>query len=79
MTTPAPKTDLSTAALAALTYREYTGTLALSLSAWGAYPGVTWEELEHAAPCLSEERAWKATDFLNAVLDGLLRRRGDGA
>ena len=78
-TVTTPHIDLTRDDLAGLSHYEYYGTLALSLSAWGAYPGVTWEELERAAPCLAEERDWKAVDLLGGVLDELLRRHGDGA
>ncbi|MCH7920834.1 MAG: hypothetical protein IIC50_23025 [Planctomycetes bacterium] len=74
-TTPTLYTDLSADFLAGLDYREYIGTLLLSLATYGAYSGVSWAELERAAWCLAEERKWRTTSLIAGALDSAIGGR----
>lgn len=75
MTTPEPHTELPAHVLGGLTYREYVGTLLLSLATYGAYSGVSWAELERAAWCLAEERKWRTTSLIAGALDSAIGGR----
>ena len=68
MTTATAHVELTARALAGLTDREYFGVLALSLAAWDAYPGVTWDELAQAVWCRAEERVWRSTSLISDAL-----------
>ena len=68
-TATAPIIELTRDALAGLSHHEYYGTLALSLSAHAAYPGVSWDELARVVLGRVEDAELRAVGFINNILD----------